>query len=291
MSLSDRLKRVRESLGYTQKEMAKAISTNPQTWQVYEAGKSVPGGNVLEALARMGFNVNWILTGEGEMKQGCTEVKSSARSGKVGLQLPTIIKAIEECALKYDLFISSHKQFTLTSALYDIFGEALYAKEDISFDKILNEMIRLCIPDSEDTDINYVKSLLTQAKEALKLGNIVEMRKLCCIANKQLKYVLGSSYAVARMSEIKRAQKLCYSLVENDTLYKEGIESLLPIIQTKTREKSLLLETMLYNSVSGLTNDDVSYILTFAQEFGVLEKKPYGGTHTICLLKNKTEPE
>lgn len=68
MSLSDRLKRVRESLGYTQKEMAKAISTNPQTWQVYEAGKSVPGGNVLEALARMGFNVNWILTGNGPIR-------------------------------------------------------------------------------------------------------------------------------------------------------------------------------------------------------------------------------
>jgi transcriptional regulator with XRE-family HTH domain len=68
MSLSDRLKRVRESLGYTQKEMAKANSTNPQTSQVYEAGKSVPGGNVLEALARMGFNVNWILTGDGPIR-------------------------------------------------------------------------------------------------------------------------------------------------------------------------------------------------------------------------------
>lgn len=59
---------VRESLGYTQKEMAKALDTNPQTWQVYEAGKSVPGGNVLEVLARLGFNVNWILTGIGQMK-------------------------------------------------------------------------------------------------------------------------------------------------------------------------------------------------------------------------------
>lgn len=70
MNLGERLKQVRENLGYTQKEMAKAINTNPQTWQVYESGKSVPGGNVLEALARMGFNVNWLLTGEGEMIQG-----------------------------------------------------------------------------------------------------------------------------------------------------------------------------------------------------------------------------
>lgn len=65
--LAERLKQARESLGYTQKEMAKAVSVVFQTWQVYEAGKSVPGGNVLEALARLGFNVNWLLTGEGEM--------------------------------------------------------------------------------------------------------------------------------------------------------------------------------------------------------------------------------
>lgn len=75
MSLADRLKQVRDSRGFTQKEMAKAISTNPQTWQVYEAGKSVPGGNVLEALARMGFNVNWILTGVGPMKLNTEEMR------------------------------------------------------------------------------------------------------------------------------------------------------------------------------------------------------------------------
>lgn len=36
--------------------------------QAYEAGRSVPGGNVLEALARMGFNVNWLLTGLGSKR-------------------------------------------------------------------------------------------------------------------------------------------------------------------------------------------------------------------------------
>lgn len=70
MELAKRLKMVRESLGYSQKEMAKAINVYPQTWRIYESGKSVPGGNVLETMARLGFNVNWILTGEGEMRRG-----------------------------------------------------------------------------------------------------------------------------------------------------------------------------------------------------------------------------
>ncbi|HEY6872918.1 MAG TPA: helix-turn-helix transcriptional regulator [Geobacteraceae bacterium] len=75
MNLAERLKWARESRGYTQKEMAKDASVTLQTWQVYEAGKSVPGGNVLEALARMGFNVNWLLTGVGPRKLYEDEMK------------------------------------------------------------------------------------------------------------------------------------------------------------------------------------------------------------------------
>lgn len=68
MSLGERLKQLRESINLSQTKMAKEIGTNPQTWRVYEADKSVPGGNVLEALAKMGFNVNWILTGDGPIR-------------------------------------------------------------------------------------------------------------------------------------------------------------------------------------------------------------------------------
>lgn len=68
MSLGERLKQLRESINFSQTKIAKEIGTNPQTWRVYEGNKSVPGGNVLEALARMGFNVNWILTGDGPIR-------------------------------------------------------------------------------------------------------------------------------------------------------------------------------------------------------------------------------
>lgn len=70
MGLSGRLKLIREELGYTQKAMAKTLNCSLSALQFYEAGSSVPGGNVLEALARLGFNVNWILTGEEEMRRG-----------------------------------------------------------------------------------------------------------------------------------------------------------------------------------------------------------------------------
>jgi transcriptional regulator with XRE-family HTH domain len=68
MGLADRIKIVRESLGMSQTAIAKAAESSLPSWQGYEAGKNVPGGKVLEALARLGFNINWILTGEGQMR-------------------------------------------------------------------------------------------------------------------------------------------------------------------------------------------------------------------------------
>src|SRR6266568_9453234 len=68
MDIATRFKVVRESLGHSQRDMAKALNSSLGALQSYESGKSVPGGNVLEALARMGFNVNWLLTGLGNMR-------------------------------------------------------------------------------------------------------------------------------------------------------------------------------------------------------------------------------
>lgn len=68
MDIASRLKTIRETLGLSQREMAKKLEISLGGLQSYESGKSVPGGNALEALARLGFNVNWLLTGEGEME-------------------------------------------------------------------------------------------------------------------------------------------------------------------------------------------------------------------------------
>jgi len=67
MVMKDRLKQVRQKLGKSQRAMAALIGMSYKGWQQYESGVSIPGGAVLESLARLGFNVNWILTGEGLM--------------------------------------------------------------------------------------------------------------------------------------------------------------------------------------------------------------------------------
>jgi phage repressor protein C with HTH and peptisase S24 domain len=69
MSLAERLKKVRNSLGKEQKDVADALGISFRSWQDYEAGKSVPGGKVFESLTKLGFNANWLLTGEGNMRR------------------------------------------------------------------------------------------------------------------------------------------------------------------------------------------------------------------------------
>lgn len=65
-----RIKIARESTGQSQKDFAKLADASYRAIQDYEAGNSVPGGKILERFIRMGFNANWLLIGEGQMKQG-----------------------------------------------------------------------------------------------------------------------------------------------------------------------------------------------------------------------------
>lgn len=69
MTVQERLKLVRDAQKKTQKEMAVLLGISPRTWQDYEGGVNVPGFKVLEGLSRLGFNVDWILTGVREMNR------------------------------------------------------------------------------------------------------------------------------------------------------------------------------------------------------------------------------
>lgn len=67
MSLPERLKALRAYTGKSQKDISSTLGISTRTWQIYEEGGSVPGGNALEGLAKIGIDINWLLTGEGEM--------------------------------------------------------------------------------------------------------------------------------------------------------------------------------------------------------------------------------
>ena len=67
-SLAERLKKARNLLGLSQERLAKKLGISRPAWQGYELGRNEPGSGVIKELVNLGFNANWILTGEGEMR-------------------------------------------------------------------------------------------------------------------------------------------------------------------------------------------------------------------------------
>lgn len=64
MELADKLKKAREYLNQGQKEMAALVGAGYRSWQGYEQGTSTPGGQVFEALVRLGFNATWFFSND-----------------------------------------------------------------------------------------------------------------------------------------------------------------------------------------------------------------------------------
>jgi transcriptional regulator with XRE-family HTH domain len=68
MGIGNRLKTIREDLSETQKGLACLIGASHRTYQEWEAHNNVPNGKYLNVISQMGYNINWLLTGDGEMK-------------------------------------------------------------------------------------------------------------------------------------------------------------------------------------------------------------------------------
>ena len=67
MKISERLSQLRGELGISQPAAATKFHIPLPSWKNYEKGPSEPGAGALRGLAEGGVNINWLLTGEGEM--------------------------------------------------------------------------------------------------------------------------------------------------------------------------------------------------------------------------------
>lgn len=70
MSIGERLKEARLSMGLNQIEFANEIGIKLRSYQANERGKSAPGALVLDGCVRQGISADWILTGYGSMFLG-----------------------------------------------------------------------------------------------------------------------------------------------------------------------------------------------------------------------------
>jgi transcriptional regulator with XRE-family HTH domain len=63
MGIGERLKEVREALGYTQEQMGGVAGVRKQSQHLYEKGERIPDAAYLTAIAAIGADVMYILTG------------------------------------------------------------------------------------------------------------------------------------------------------------------------------------------------------------------------------------
>jgi phage repressor protein C with HTH and peptisase S24 domain/DNA-binding XRE family transcriptional regulator len=77
MTSGERLKLFREKTGYNQTQFANFLNVPPRNWSRYEANLTNPPREVLIELAKMGLDLHWHLTGEGEMIKENNRVKNN----------------------------------------------------------------------------------------------------------------------------------------------------------------------------------------------------------------------
>lgn len=79
----DRLKAIRTHLGKSQQAMGQTLGVSKNAWQLYESGTNAPGSQVISALARLGIDVHWLLTGEGGMSRADHQQPNSGSTDMV----------------------------------------------------------------------------------------------------------------------------------------------------------------------------------------------------------------
>ncbi len=66
--MKDRIKKLRESFGLTQKDFAKKISVGRSTIAQYETGRNIPADSVIANICReFCINEEWLVSGNGDM--------------------------------------------------------------------------------------------------------------------------------------------------------------------------------------------------------------------------------
>jgi transcriptional regulator with XRE-family HTH domain len=68
MGIGERLKLIRHDLGLSQEKFAHALSIHLRSYVSYENGHRTLPQNVLLELVHKGYDIHWLLTGEGKMK-------------------------------------------------------------------------------------------------------------------------------------------------------------------------------------------------------------------------------
>lgn len=136
-TLNERLKAWRAIQKLTQGQAASLFGIPTSSFVKYETGRSAPGADVMEAFARAGINVNWLLTGEGPMRLAdladATRGPDTLDRERMSLAIETITRGLQKANAK----VAPEKIGSLLLAVYD------YLEEEGATETTVANIIRL----------------------------------------------------------------------------------------------------------------------------------------------------
>lgn len=90
-----RLKKVRKALGLTQDKFSKELGVSKPTYVRYELGEIWPNATMLSIMTtKYNIDLNWLLTGDGEMFLGLIEMDERYRELYRYMQVPVVAQVI-----------------------------------------------------------------------------------------------------------------------------------------------------------------------------------------------------
>lgn len=144
MTIAERLTKIREKLGYTRKEISNLAKCHIRTWDAYENGTSIPGGEILSHLADLGVDINWLLTGKQGISNNTINIYSVEFSAGCGsfISEENIISSL---SLPDDFFSTYNLNKKQTAGVY-VKGDSMQPKfndKDIAIvDMSIEEFIK-----------------------------------------------------------------------------------------------------------------------------------------------------
>jgi transcriptional regulator with XRE-family HTH domain len=130
MSVGRRLEEIRSGLRLTQAEMAAQMGLPLRTYTRYATGERAPSSEALQALVRMGINLNWLIEGIGRMRIGDAMPAPTNSTAERDADLyGRVLEAIS----------AVYKEVGWVKTLHQLGAEAAQIADDLAADGLLPE--------------------------------------------------------------------------------------------------------------------------------------------------------
>lgn len=183
-------------------DFAKKLNITPQALQKYLKGERMPLPDLLEKLNSLGCNINWLLTGEGEMIKSISNIKTKSK------QIPILAEV--ECGVPIYSQITNDtiKYIEITDINYYFNPFVVIAKGDSMSPYINSGDMLVCsdepekVKDGKAVVINY-KTIPDHYSSNAKLIKYLDDDKIMC-------YSINTKFApvIVKKSEIYKIYKV-----------------------------------------------------------------------------------